>query len=145
MSESNISVGDAPQVWPRRHSILSYRYRDAANYKAHGAVLLSGQATGDHHRRLRDSLIDGEYFVPERVGILSLREQLYGGTGAEATRDDHLLHELVDLRSATRHEIASMTPVAELEEFVMRFEGKKGDGTGWWDDAGYGSLEVFVP
>jgi hypothetical protein len=120
------------------HSLLSYRYRDAANYKAHGAVLLSGEATSDHHRRLRESLIDGEYFIPERVGILSLREQLYGDTGAGATRDDHLLHELVDLRPATRHEIASMTPVAGVEEFVMRFEGKKRDGMGWWDGVGHG-------
>jgi hypothetical protein len=51
------------------HTLLTYLYRDAANYKAHGDVLLSGEATSDLHRRIRESLIDGEYFIPEKVGI----------------------------------------------------------------------------
>lgn len=125
------------------HTLLSYLYRDASNYKAHGTILLSGEAIPDLHRRLRESLIDGEYFIPEKVGIPPLREQLYAGAGAQASRDNRLLHELINLRPATRQEIVSMTPVAEVEEFVMRFEGKKRDGTGWWTDIGYGLLDLL--
>lgn len=108
-------------------------------------MLLSGEASAEHHRRLRESLIDGEYFIPEKVGIPALREQLYGGSGAQATRDDHLLHELVEMRPATPQEIASMTPVAELDEFVMRFEGKRKDGSGWWLGLGDGLLDLLGP
>jgi len=127
------------------HTLLLYRYRDAANYKADGAVLLSGEALSEHHRQLRESLIDGEYFIPEKVGIPALRDQLYGGSGAQATRHDHLLHELVEMRPATPREVASMTPVAEVDEFVMRFEGKRKDGSGWWLDIGEGLLGMFGP
>ena len=38
-----------------------------------------------------------------------------------------------------------MTPVAEVEEFVMRFEGKKRDGTGWWAELGTGLLDLLLP
>jgi len=119
------------------HTLLSYLYRDASDNKAHGTILLSGEAIPDLHRRLRESLIDGEYFIPEKVGIPPLREQLYAGAGAQASRDNR------HLRPATRQEIVSMTPVAEVEEFVMRFEGKKRDGTGWWTDIGYGLLDLL--
>ena len=127
------------------HTLLSYLYRDASNYKAHGAILLSGEATSDLHRRLRESLIDGEYFIPEKVGVPSVREKLYGYSEGHSTADDHLLHELIEMRPATRQEVESMTPVAEVEEFVMRFEGKKRDGTGWWAELGTGLLDLLGP
>lgn len=114
------------------HTLLTYRYRNAANYKANGEVLLSGEATPDLHRRLRESLIDGEQFIPEKVGIPALREKLYQYSGGRSNEDDHLLHEFIDMRAATRQEIASMTPVAEVEEFVMRFEARSKGEEGWW-------------
>lgn len=111
-------------------SLLAYRYRDAANYKANGAVLLSGEATAEHHRRLKASQIDGEYFIPEKVGLPSLRERLYQYSEGVPTSDDHLLHELVELRPATAEEVCAQAAAVPVEALVERFEAAA--HAGWW-------------
>jgi len=126
-------------------TLLAYRYRDAANYKAHGEALLTGEATPDLHRRLRENLIDHESFIPEKVGIPALREKLYGGGGAAASRDDYLLHEFVDLREATRPEVATMTPIGEVEEVVMRFETRAKESGGRWQGIAELLLDLGLP
>lgn len=112
------------------HTHLTYLYRDASNYKAHGAVLLSGEATAEHHHRLRESLIDSEYFIPERVGLPSLRERLYQYSSGAPTDDDHVLHELVELRPATAEEVRAEGEVIPVEALVERFEAAA--RVGWW-------------
>jgi len=114
------------------HTLLSYRYRDASNYKAHGAVLLSGEPTPELRRRLQASLIDGEHFIPEKVGLPSLREQLYQHSDGDPADDDHLLHEFVDLREALPAEVASQPLTGDLTGLVARFEATA--RRGWWTD-----------
>jgi len=125
--------------------LLSYRYRDASNYKANGAVLLYGDATPDLHRRLRENLIDNEYFIPEKVGIPALRDKLYPYSGGRPIDDDHLLHEFVELRKATSQEVASMTPIGEVEEVVMRFETRAKESGGWWQGIAELLLDLGLP
>lgn len=111
-------------------TLFRYLYRDASNYKAHGAVVLSGVATPEHDRRLRATLIDGEYFIPEKVGLPSLRERLYEYSSGAPTADDHLLHEFVELRAATAEEVDAGTPAGQLDEMLERFEREA--RSGWW-------------
>lgn len=110
--------------------LFTYLYRDASNYKAHGAVVLSGAVTPEHKRRLRASLIDGEYFIPEKVGLPSLRERLYEYSDGSPTEDDHVLHELVELRTATVEEAAAGPCVGQLDELLVCFEREA--NAGWW-------------
>jgi len=90
------------------------------------------------------NLIDHEHFIPEKVGIPALREKLYGG-GAAASRDDHLLHEFVELREATPQEVASMTPIGEVEEVVMRFETRAKESGGRWQGIAELLLDLGLP
>jgi len=115
------------------HTLLTYRYRDAANFKANGEVLLSGEPTPELRRRLQASLIDSEYFIPEKVGLPSLREQLYQYSEGNPTDDDHLLHEFVELRPASAEEAASLPVSSDLADLVARFEVNA--CRGWWTDA----------
>lgn len=112
------------------HTLLRYLYRDASNYKAHGAVVVSGSATLEHEHRLRASLIDGEYFIPENVGLPSLRERLYEYSGGSPAEDDHVLHELVELRPATAEEAGAGPCVGALDELLVCFEREA--KAGWW-------------
>lgn len=112
------------------HTLLRYLYRDASSYKAHGAVVLPGVATPEHDRRLRAGLIDGEYFIPEKVGLPSLRERLYEYASGSPTDDDHLLHEFVELRAATAEEVDAGSSAGQLDEVLERFEREA--RSGWW-------------
>lgn len=114
----------------RPHTLLTYLYRDASNYKVHGAVIVSGETTPKHDRRLRTSLIDGEYFIPEKVGLPSLRERLYEYSSGSPTDDDHLLHEFVELRAATAEEVHAGPTAGQLEELLESFEREA--RAGWW-------------
>ena len=110
------------------HTLLRYLYRDASNHKAHGAAVLSGAATPEHDHRLRASLIDGEYFIPEKLGLPSLRERLCEYSGGAPTEDDHVLHELVELRAATVKEVDAGPTAGQLDEMLERFEREARSG-----------------
>lgn len=114
------------------HTLLTYRYRDASNFKANGEVLLSGELTPELRDRLQVSLLDGEYFIPEKVGLPSLRAKLYQYSEGNPTDDDHLLHEFVELRTALPEEAASQPVSGDLVELVARFEVNA--RRGWWTD-----------
>lgn len=55
------------------YSVLEYRYRDAANYKVEGRVLLRGSATAEDLQAFRSKLDADDQFVAEQVGLPSLR------------------------------------------------------------------------
>lgn len=112
------------------HTILRYLYRDASNYKAHGEALLSGALTAELEARLCRCLIDQEYFIPEEVGLPSLRERLYEYSGGAPTDDDHLLHELVEVRGGAVQAQSGTSAVCSIEELVSRFEAAEQGG--WW-------------
>jgi len=94
---------------------VCYLYRDASNYKYWGYFVLDGSIT---RADLQPYLIDGEWFVPESVGLKALRPN-------EWTEDDHAYHEL--------HEFE---PVTEGEPFCKAavFAGlmKRADKRGWF-------------
>ena len=92
---------------PSPVTAFTYLYRDAANYKAFGTVLLAGPWTDADTATLRATLLDATWFVPERVGLPSLRPALEVWSDGP-TDNDHDFHELVDIVAATPEQRADL-------------------------------------
>ncbi len=76
---------------PLVNTEFEYLYRDASNYKWFDRVVVAGHLTIDD---LKKYLIDGEYFIPELVGMRPL-------TPDTRNDDDHDLHEIVSLKPSS--------------------------------------------
>ena len=97
------------------NTLVEYMYRDASNYKQFGSFVLRG---GLDPSALQDWLWDGEFFIPERVGVKSL-------VPAAKTIDDHYLHT-IEATSGVDDPSAIMS--AEL--FIERV--KRAAAEGWF-------------
>jgi len=104
------------------YSVFEYLYRDAANYKAWGEILLSGVPSQNDIAILRASLEADTYFVAEQVGIPAVYQELWDLSGGP-TNDDHALHEFVSLRVASEEEIKSMSLFGDLSDLLKTFQG----------------------
>ena len=89
----------------RPHCIFRYLYRDASNFKTFGLCLCSGEAHESDDGLVRAALLDGEFFIPEQVGLQPLQFRLREFSDVP-TADDHVWHTFVDVRPATDAEIA---------------------------------------
>ena len=65
---------------------INYLYRDASNYKVYNQVIVAGEITPEHLRRIADTLDEGEYFIPSVVGLPEKKFETQ-------TDDDHLWFE----------------------------------------------------
>lgn len=54
------------------NTIICYFHRDSGNFKSHGHVVVKGLPDEESAKKIMDSLIDGEYFIPACVGIPTL-------------------------------------------------------------------------
>lgn len=84
-------------------AVFEYLYRDAANYKAFGALKLEGVLREGDQAALEGTLLDREFFVAEQVGIPTLYHLLYQISDGP-TDDDHGWHSHLTLRDATESE-----------------------------------------
>ncbi len=116
-------------------SIFEYCYRDASNYKAFDNLLLTGAATPGDVQELQDTLIEGEWFIAEQVGIPTLFHRLFAYSGGYPTIDDHEWHEFVRVREATTTEIAELPTSGSVGELLSRFRIAK---TSAWRHPGFG-------
>jgi hypothetical protein len=82
------------------YSVFEYLYRDAANYKAWGSLLLQGQVTPEQLQQLKARLEGGEFFIAEQVGIPTLYEALWQQNSGP-TANDHVWHSFDSLRPAS--------------------------------------------
>jgi hypothetical protein len=57
------------------HTIFECLYRDAANFKVWGSVLLTGSASSETREELNQCLDSGDFFVAEQVGIPALYKE----------------------------------------------------------------------
>lgn len=48
---------------------VNYTYRDADNYKVHNTCVVKGAMTEDQRLAILDSLHEGEFFIPGKVGL----------------------------------------------------------------------------
>lgn len=82
---------DPTRMW----TLFAYRYRDAGNFKARGAVALEGVADSDDWKRALESLED-DLFIAEQLDIPPLYAKLYQWSGGPSAMD-HCWHEFVAL------------------------------------------------
>ena len=78
---------DAERLTRRMNTRVFYMYRDASNYKFHGAVVLEGLVTEE---QIRPHLHEGQYFISGDVGLPDLHPT-YCTFDADL---DHPWHEL---------------------------------------------------
>lgn len=103
---------------PGENTIISFLYRDSANYKTSNTVCINGVITQEQIDRILACLDEGEYFIPERVGLEAERWNEYD------PQLDHPWCELgpadFEVRRFPYH--VDITP----EELVRRFEALRG-------------------
>lgn len=107
-------------------SIFEYLYRDAANYKAFGKLLLRGLATSAELEAIHSNLEPDNLFIPEQVGLPPLDRQLWSecGAGWDPTLD-HPWHEFVDLKPANAQETVNLKLFGEVTNLVKAFAKMK--------------------
>ena len=96
-------------------SRITYVYRDASNYKFRGELQLIGTFDPEAIKR---ALFDGEFFIPERIGVPSLVPDLRND-------DDHSLHYFEEVEIEDVPETARSAK--EFADRIVR-ESK----TGWF-------------
>jgi hypothetical protein len=109
-------------------AVFEYMYRDAGNWKTHGAMLLIGDTEGVREP-LRKLFEWGDLFVAEQVGIPSLCDEHFAACGEGPSDLDHAYHEFVDLRPATDEEVARLLVAGTLDGLVERMQAV----AGCWD------------
>jgi len=71
------------------NSKFKYMYRDASNYKQFGYAIFSAEFTPQDIERVIGNLHEGDFFIPEDVGLPSLQEKF-----GNVSLDDHPWHEI---------------------------------------------------
>ncbi len=106
------------------YCVFSYRYRDAANYKAGGRLLLAGpysRATSDVIRQRCDM---SNWFVAEQVGIPTLYDHLYAFSQGP-TSEDVAFHEFDCICPAMARDVVSTRLWGTVDELIARFRAIK--------------------
>lgn len=106
------------------HSVFDYCYRDAANYKAWGALLLEGRISKKNICLIVSKLEGGEFFIAEQLTIPTLYHGLWVLSGGP-TDEDHVWHQFHELRPATDEEL-SLPVWGTINELVARFQVSNG-------------------
>lgn len=98
----------------KRPRKITYLYRDAGNYKFWSEFCVLGDVSLD---TLSPYLFEGEYFVPEKIGLPSL-------VPPQKNDDDHLFHEFVDVEYSDSAEC-----LLTADDFMARI--RAASITGW--------------
>lgn len=99
---------------------IEYMYMDASNYKRWMAVVVKGEISPEQIQTVMSCLEDGEFFVPEQVGLPADRFEEYGWD----EDDDHPWFELgeSDFSPTENPETVDIT----VDELVGKFISAKG-------------------
>jgi hypothetical protein len=98
---------------------FNYRYRDSGNWKKYGSKRFSNpeQLTIEEiERKLRENLIDQEYFYPDQVGIKKFKFHRY--------LDDYSWYEFESIELVESIDIP-MKELKSISNFILLFENEK--------------------
>jgi hypothetical protein len=103
---------------------FDYLYRDGANYKNCGSMILTGcpENLSEFQAKLRETMENGEYFIASQVGVPEVF--LYIGE-YNVDDDDHSWHEFSGLTETGEEPTSQTTP----DEFLQKFQ--KAQTEGW--------------
>jgi hypothetical protein len=96
-----------------------YMYRDAANYKVHSEVVLSGTMSEEQWETIVSCCDGGEFFAPQKVG---LEARAFVALGYKPYDDDPELFEIVEYSLTNAEPTIEMT----VDELVEKFQTNKG-------------------
>ncbi len=96
---------------------MSYLYRDGANNKLGGDVVLTGTLTDDQMTDIRHACDEGKWFIPGDVGLPEL-QAVWVKKGYPLTDDDHVWHELEHMASTDDSPTLAMTADEFYDQFV---------------------------
>jgi hypothetical protein len=91
---------------------INYLYRDAANYKQFGEVVVAGSM---ERNQLAPLLKDQEFFIPSKVGMADIQPDM-------RTEDDHIWHEIISLEQTSENPSLGITADQLLQRFKSAFE-----------------------
>ena len=111
----------------KARSVFVYMYRDAANYKAGGQLLLEGECSEAAETTIRECCDSWNHFVAEQVDVPVLYAELYQFSNGP-TVDDIAFHEFERLRAATAEDVASTESWGTLDDLIARFRAVE-----YWD------------
>lgn len=107
------------------YRVFAYQYRDAANWKTYGELLLAGKASEAEISAMVSHLDGGDLFVAEQIGIPSLCEQHFIDYDGPSDLD-HAYHEFLELRPAIPEEIDTMSIFGNLRDLLTRIANTGG-------------------
>ena len=105
---------------------MEYLYRDRSNYKTTNEFIISGWVTERQKKEIADCLEDGQYFIPEQIGLPLTR-------GWDINDDDHPYCELDPECDFFETAQPPADPEFTAEKLVALFREAKGK----WDPAKY--------
>lgn len=101
------------------YSVFEYFYRDAANYKAWGKLLLSGQFKDEQINQIVKRFDSREFFIAEQIGIPTLHKYLWQYSNG-ANSDDHVWHSFHSLKIATEEDILANKEWGTVDTFLSK-------------------------
>lgn len=108
------------------NSKFKYMYRDASNYKQFGYVIFRGKFAPQDIDRVIGNLHEGDFFIPEHVGLQSLQEKF-----ESVSIDDHPWHEIdfIGEKERSPFELTRECPTDDrsVHEFATEFAQAKWD------------------
>lgn len=101
------------------YTAIPYYYRDADNYKASGTIFLEGPLSGDQIKSIKSKLDEGEYFIPEDLGlnIPELQDQL----SSFPSQADHVWHTLALYEISNENKLDEGEVAIPVANFVKAF------------------------
>ena len=100
---------------------IEYLYRDGSNYKEYDTLLLAGEWKPEHTARIEATYHEGEWFLPEQVGLNCLVAAIPG-----SYEDDHPWHEFWGLDDVRYASVPASTRT--IEDFVAAMERAAAEG-----------------
>lgn len=140
------------QITASGYSVFEYLYRDASNYKTYGQVRLEGHYSEASLATIRRHVGPDSQFVPQLIGLLPFQERPRP-SGLIPTKDDHVWHEVIELRQATEPEIATLPcwgtlrallagfdTLAQISAYGMELRVASISAIGEWDSTRWGAI-----
>ncbi|MGR3173016.1 MAG: hypothetical protein ACUZ8N_00255 [Candidatus Scalindua sp.] len=97
------------------NTLITYQYRDAANYKEFDTVIIHGQLSLSD---IEEYLYEKEFFIPSEIGLKDLQPE-------NLDQDDHIWHEILEISHTHEKPTENIT----AKEIISNF--KKASSEEW--------------
>ncbi len=89
------------------NTLITYLYRDAANYKEFDTVIISGLLSIND---IEEYLYEKESFIPSEIGLKDLQPE-------NLNQDDHIWHEILEISHTQKKPTVNITAEKIISNF----------------------------